>query len=220
MKQLPLFFTLLLLQNISLNAQVKLSSATFGAIEARCIGPAVMSGRITAIEGVNSNPKIIYVGAASGGVWKSTTAGMTFEPVFEKYPQSIGALAIDQDRPDTVWVGTGESNMRNSVSIGLGIFRSTDGGRNWTKMGLEKSEHISKIIIHPLNPNVLYVAAPGALWSDSLSPCTQRARQYARHRGKRKNKPLDFLRRRRKLEIPKRDLERDSAAFLFQHPRR
>lgn len=148
-------------------AQTTLSSATFGAIEARNIGPAVMSGRITAIEGVNNNPKVLYVGAAGGGVWKSTTAGMTFEPVFEKYPQSIGAIAIDQSKPDVVWVGTGESNMRNSVAVGLGIYRSTDAGRNWTRMGLEKSEHISKIIIHPKEPNTVYVAVPGPLWSDS-----------------------------------------------------
>ncbi len=159
-------FILLLVAFVG-QAQVKLSSATFGAIEARSIGPAVMGGRITAIEGVNSSPKTLYVGTAGGGIWKSTTAGLTFEPVFEKYPQSIGAMAIDQARPDTVWAGTGESNMRNSVSVGLGIFRSTDGGRNWTKMGLENSEHISRIIIHPANPNILYVAVPGKLWSDS-----------------------------------------------------
>lgn len=167
MKQLPLYLSIISLFAFRAEAQVKLSSATFGAIEARGIGPAVMGGRITAIEGVERSPKILYVGTAGGGVWKSTTAGMTFEPVFDKHPQSIGALAIDQARPDTVWVGTGESNMRNSVAIGLGIFLSTDGGRNWKGMGLEKSEHISKIIIHPADPNVVYVAVPGPLWSDS-----------------------------------------------------
>jgi photosystem II stability/assembly factor-like uncharacterized protein len=148
------------------SAQV-LNSSTFGQMEARSIGPAVMGGRITAIEGVNNSPKNLYVGTAGGGIWKSTTAGMTFEPIFDKYAQSIGALAIDQAHPDTIWAGTGESNMRNSVSIGTGIFRSTDGGRNWVKMGLDKSEHISKIIIHPTNPSILYVSVPGALWSDS-----------------------------------------------------
>ncbi|MDX2134691.1 MAG: hypothetical protein SFV52_07890 [Saprospiraceae bacterium] len=148
-------------------AQTKLSSATFGAVAARSIGPAVMGGRITAIEGVNSDPKVLYVGTAGGGVWKSNTAGMTYEPVFDKHPQSVGALAIDQAHPDTVWVGTGESNMRNSVSIGQGLFKSTDGGRNWTRVGLENSEHISKIVIHPQNSSVVYVAVPGPLWSDS-----------------------------------------------------
>ena len=148
-------------------AQVKLTSSTFSQMEARQIGPAVMGGRITAIEGENANPKVLYVGTAGGGIWKSVTAGMNFEPLFDKHPQSIGALAIDQKHPDTIWAGTGESNMRNSVSIGLGMYRSTDGGRNWTKMGLENSEHISKIILHPANSNILYVAVPGRLWSDS-----------------------------------------------------
>lgn len=165
------FHTLLLLFSVfsALQAQkpVSLSSATFGQMEARSIGPAVMSGRITAVEGVNSEPTTLYVGAAGGGVWKTSTGGFTFEPIFEKYPQSIGAIAIDQQRPDTVWVGTGESNMRNSVSVGLGIYRTTDGGRNWVQKGLEKTEHISKIIIHPNDANTLFVAAPGPLWSDS-----------------------------------------------------
>ena len=111
-------------------AQTSLTSSTFGAIEARNIGPAVMSGRITAIAGVPTDPKVLYVGTAGGGIWKSSTAGMTFEPVFEKYPQSIGAMAIDPANPNVVWVGTGESNMRNSVAIGLGIYRTSDGGGN------------------------------------------------------------------------------------------
>jgi len=148
-------------------AQTKVSSSTYGAIEARSIGPAVMGGRITAIEGVNKTPKVLYVGTAGGGVWKSTTAGFTFEPVFEKYPQSVGAIAIDQNKPETVWVGTGESNMRNSVSVGMGMYKSTDGGKNWNRIGLENSEHISKIVLNPNDGNVAYVAVPGKLWSDS-----------------------------------------------------
>jgi len=165
----PLFaaLSLFLLAQTGLQAQAKLSSSTFGALEARSIGPAVMGGRITAIEGVNTSPKTLYIGTAGGGVWKTNTAGFTFEPIFEKHPQSIGCLAIDQKHPDTLWVGTGESNMRNSVSVGLGIFKSTDGGRNWRSMGLENSEHISKIILHPSDPNTLFVAVPGKLWSDS-----------------------------------------------------
>ncbi len=167
MKQLISFFPFFAFLVFGANAQTKLTSSAFGAIEARSIGPAVMGGRITAIEGVNSSPKTLYVGTAGGGVWKSTTAGFTFEPVFEKYPQSIGCLAIDQNKPETIWVGTGESNMRNSVAVGQGIYRSTDAGRNWTRMGLENSEHISKIILHPTDANTLYVAVPGKLWSDS-----------------------------------------------------
>ncbi|MFN0036532.1 MAG: WD40/YVTN/BNR-like repeat-containing protein [Saprospiraceae bacterium] len=167
MKHLLSFLPLFAFLAIGASAQTKLTSSTFGAIEARSIGPAVMGGRITAIDGVNSSPKTIYVGTAGGGVWKSTTAGMTFEPVFEKHPQSIGCLVIDQNKPETVWVGTGESNMRNSVAIGLGLYKTTDAGRNWTRVGLENSEHISKIILHPTDPNTLYVAVPGKLWSDS-----------------------------------------------------
>lgn len=165
-----IFYTLLCFgATLALQAQktVKLNSAIFGQLESRAIGPAVMGGRITAIEGENKDPRTFYVGTAGGGVWKTKTGGFTFEPLFDKHPQSIGALAIDQRHPDTVWVGTGESNMRNSVAVGLGIFRSTDAGRNWTKMGLDNSEHISKIIIHPQQSNTLYVAVPGKLWSDS-----------------------------------------------------
>jgi photosystem II stability/assembly factor-like uncharacterized protein len=168
MRKLLTFLCVIALNSAAFSQKtVKLNSATFGQLDARAIGPAVMGGRITAIEGVNSDPRTLYVGTAGGGVWKTRTGGYTFEPLFEKHPQSIGALAIDQARPDTVWVGTGESNMRNSVSYGLGIYKSTDGGRNWVRMGLENSEHISKIIIHPKDANTLYVAVPGKLWSDS-----------------------------------------------------
>ncbi|MEZ4926695.1 MAG: hypothetical protein R3A50_10480 [Saprospiraceae bacterium] len=155
-----------LLASFNLHAQ-KISSSTFGAMEARSIGPAVMGGRTTAIDGVISSPKILYVGTAGGGVWKSTTAGITFESVFDKHPQSIGCLTIDQAHPDTIWVGTGECNMRNTVSVGKGLFKSTDAGRNWVRVGLENTEHISKIILHPNDPNTVLVAVPGPLWSDS-----------------------------------------------------
>jgi photosystem II stability/assembly factor-like uncharacterized protein len=147
--------------------QVKLSSAALGKIEARHIGPAVMGGRITSIDGFNNDPRIIYVGTAGGGVWKTTNGGSQFKSVFDKHCQSIGALAIDQTNADVVWVGTGESNMRNTVSVGNGIYKTIDGGENWVLMGLPNSEHISKIVIHPKNPDVVYVAVPGKLWSDS-----------------------------------------------------
>lgn len=144
----------------------KITSATIGDVSARSIGPAVMGGRITCIEGVNAKPKVVYVGAAGGGIWKTDDAGVSFKSVFDKYCQSIGDIAIDQNHPDTLWVGTGESNMRNTVSIGNGIYMSKDGGENWQQMGLQKTEHISKVIIHPGNSNIIYVAAPGPLWSD------------------------------------------------------
>ncbi len=149
-------------------AQSPVNSAMFGVMEARQLGPGTMSGRITAIEGVNNNEgKTIYIGTAGGGVWKSTNAGASYKPLFDKYCQSIGALAIDQKNPSTVFVATGESNMRNSVSIGNGVYKTTDAGSNWKKIGLDSTEHISKIIIHPTNSDIIYVAAPGALWSNS-----------------------------------------------------
>src|SRR5690349_1650838 len=147
--------------------QVKVTSALFGALTARQIGSAAMSGRITAIDGVNKDPRILYIGAAGGGVWKTINGGAVFKSVFDKYAQSIGAITIDQKNPDVVWVGTGESNMRNPVTIGNGIYRTDDGGDNWKKMGLDNTQHIAKIIVDPSNSNVVYVAAPGALWGDS-----------------------------------------------------
>lgn len=152
---------------LGIQAQPKFTSSMLGALEPRMLGPGTMSGRITAIEAINNNPRIVYVGSAGGGVWKSTNAGASFKPIFDKYNQSIGAITIDQQHPDTLWVGTGESNMRNSVSIGEGLYLSTDGGSNWKKMGLDSTEHISKIIINPSNPQDIWVAVPGPLWSSS-----------------------------------------------------
>jgi photosystem II stability/assembly factor-like uncharacterized protein len=143
---------------------VKLDSNSFGAIEARHIGPATTSGRIAAIDGVNSDPRILYVGSAGGGVWKSINAGTTFKPVFDKYAQSIGAVTIDQAHPETVWVGTGESWTRNSVSMGTGLYKTTDAGDTWKLMGLEDSERIARIVVDPKNSDVVYVAATGHLW--------------------------------------------------------
>ena len=140
----------------------------FGSMRARQIGPALMSGRITDIEGHPTDSRIIYIGTAGGGVWKSTDGGVIFKPIFDKHIQSIGAVAVDPKNPDkVVWVGTGEVWTRNSVSIGDGIYKSEDGGQNWTKMGLEKSERISSIQIDPNNPNTIYVGVLGNLWGNS-----------------------------------------------------
>lgn len=147
-------------------AQTKISSSTFGKMEARHLGPGTMSGRISAIDGVAGDGKTIYVGTAGGGIWKSTNAGASFKSVFDKYCQSIGAIAVDQKNPNIIYAGTGESNMRNSVSIGDGMYKSTDGGENWVKIGLDSTEQIAKIVIDPKNSNNIYVAAPGPLWSD------------------------------------------------------
>lgn len=164
-----IYFSIWLLFPVMIHAQTQVNSATFGSLEARQLGPGTMSGRISAIDGVNTdNGKTIYVGTAGGGIWKSVNAGASFKPIFDKHCQSIGAIAIDQKNPKIIYAGTGESNMRNSVSIGDGLYKSTDGGDNWAKIGgLDSTEHIAKVVIDPSNPNILYVAVPGALWSNS-----------------------------------------------------
>ncbi len=140
----------------------------FGDMQARQIGPAVMSGRIIDLEGHPTNNRIIYAGAAGGGVWKSVNGGATFNPIFDEHPQSIGSIALDPSNPDeVVWVGTGEIWTRNSVSIGEGIYKSIDGGQTWEEKGLKNSERISSIEIHPEDGNVLYVGVLGALWGDN-----------------------------------------------------
>jgi photosystem II stability/assembly factor-like uncharacterized protein len=147
----------------------QIGSATVSGLPARNIGSATMSGRISALAGVEQDGRItLFVGAASGGVWKSVNGGTTFKPVFDRESaQSIGAVAIDPSNPKNVWVGTGESWMRNSVSIGDGIYKSTDGGEDWTNMGLKGTEHISKILIDPKDGNRVLACAPGHAWNDS-----------------------------------------------------
>src|SRR3954454_2246284 len=116
-------------------------------LAARSIGPAAMSGRLPALDVVESNPGLMYAGGAAGGVWKSVNGGLTWTPVFDDQPvASIGAIAINQANPDIVWVGTGEGNPRNSVSIGNGVYRSLDGGKTWAHLGLEKTEHIPRLV--------------------------------------------------------------------------
>ena len=148
---------------------VKVDSDTISGLGARNIGSATMSGRIAAVDGVQEGQRLtVYVGSASGGVWKSQNGGTTFKPVFDKQSvQSIGAVTIDPKDPKTVWVGSGESWTRNSVSVGDGVYKSTDGGDNWTNLGLKDSERIAKILVDPSDTNTVYVCATGKLWSDS-----------------------------------------------------
>src|SRR5881398_1411482 len=144
--------------------------ATISGLGVRNIGSATMSGRISAIAGVKeSSGKItLFVGAASGGIWKSDDGGTRFRPVFDEQPvQSIGAIAIDPKNSRNIWVGTGESWTRNSVSIGDGIYKSSDGGENWTNAGLPNSERIAQIVVSPKNSDTVFASVPGALWSDS-----------------------------------------------------
>jgi hypothetical protein len=136
--------------------------SAFARLEWRSIGPANMGGRTADVEGVPGNANIVYVATASGGLWKTTNAGVTWKPIFERQGTiSIGDIALAPSNPDVVWVGTGESNVRNSVSFGDGVYKSPDGGKTWQHMGLKDTEHISAIAIHPQNPDIVYVGALG-----------------------------------------------------------
>ena len=133
----------------------------------RNIGPGGMSGRVTAIDVVTRNPEIMYVGTASGGLWKSESGGVKWKPIFEKEATaSIGAVAIQQSNPSVIWLGTGEGNPRNSLNGGYGVYRSLDAGKNWDLMGLENTRHIHRIIIDPTNPNIIYIGAIGSPWGE------------------------------------------------------
>jgi len=157
---------ILLLIAISLSAQ-DFSMDILKDMKPRNIGPGGMSGRVTAIDVVLKNPEVMYVGTASGGLWKSESGGVTWKPIFEnEATASIGSVAIQQSNPAVIWVGTGEGNPRNSLNGGYGIYRSLDGGKNWDLMGLKKTRHIHKIIIDPTNPNVVYVGAIGSPWGE------------------------------------------------------
>jgi len=143
-----------------------MSAETFKGLELRNIGPAFMSGRIADLAIHPENESLWYVAAGSGGVWKTVNAGTTFEPIFDNEGSySIGAIALDPEDINTVWVGTGEHGGGRHFGFGDGVYKSSDGGKNWKNMGLKSSEHIGKIIVHPDNPDVVYVAAQGPLWS-------------------------------------------------------
>ncbi|HSC30023.1 MAG TPA: hypothetical protein VLD67_22270 [Vicinamibacterales bacterium] len=139
-----------------------------GGLSWRSIGPAMFAGRVADVAGVPGNPDILYVGAASSGLFKSTNGGITFEPVFETGTTlSIGAIAVQRDNADVVYVGTGEGAVRNSISFGDGIYKTTDGGRSWTHLGLKGTERFSRIVIHPTNPQVVLAAATGRAFGSS-----------------------------------------------------
>ena len=160
-----LFFSIILITSIVQAQQIDIQKIK--GMKPRAVGPAGMSGRITAIDVVNSKPNIIYVGAASGGVWKSESEGIDWKPIFDKENlQAIGAITIQQSNPDVIWVGTGEGNPRNSLNGGYGIYKSIDAGANWKLMGLEKTRNIHRIIIDRDNPNIIYVAAIGSPWGE------------------------------------------------------
>lgn len=145
-----------------ISAPQEIDSALFKNLEWRNIGPANMMGRTTDVEGVPGNPNLVYVGTATGGVWKTTNGGVTWKPIFDHQPvSSIGDIALEPGNPEVIYIGTGESNVRNSVSFGNGVYKSTDGGKTWVHLGLEDTRHISRVLINPRQPNTVYVGALG-----------------------------------------------------------
>ncbi|MHA7128456.1 WD40/YVTN/BNR-like repeat-containing protein [Algoriphagus namhaensis] len=161
---------LALLLNLALTLSVlaqNVDMEQFAQMKMRSIGPAGMSGRIAAIDAVDANPSIIYAGSASGGLWKSTSGGITWKPIFDEQDvHSIGSISIYQKNPNIVWVGTGEGNPRNSLTMGYGVYRSLDAGETWELMGLEKTRAIHRIIVHPDDPNTVFVGAIGSPWGE------------------------------------------------------
>ncbi len=150
--------------SMTLPAQ-QLDMSKMKGLHFRNIGPAGMSGRVTAVDVNLKDPKIIFAGTASGGLWRSKDGGTTWKPVFDKENVlSIGAVTIDQSNPDIVWAGTGEGNPRNSMNMGGGLYRSLDGGDTWELMGLEKTHCIYRIIVSPVNSDIVYVGAIGSPW--------------------------------------------------------
>ncbi len=157
-----LFLPILLTCSLHVSAQTIPLDKYFKNFKPRCIGPSGMSGRITAIDALWEKPNHIYIGAASGGVWKTENGGTSWTPLFDDQPtQNIGSIAIQQSNPSVIWVGTGEGNPRNSVNIGEGIYKTLDGGKTWKRMGLENTRNIHRIIIDPTNPDVVYAGAIG-----------------------------------------------------------
>ena len=171
MKMLNRFSTLLSLFVFTLMHALLFGQDVDSFIEGmnvRHIGPGAMSGRVTTIDVQRNRPEVIYIGTASGGLWRSETAGVQWEPLFDDQPtQSIGALALSPSNPDVIWVGTGEGNPRNSHSSGRGVFRSIDGGATWEMMGLEETHNIHRVIIHPNDSKTVWVGATGTAWGDS-----------------------------------------------------
>jgi photosystem II stability/assembly factor-like uncharacterized protein len=152
----------------AVTSQAAIDPDLLEGLSARTLGPAAVSGRISAIDVVSSNPNHIVIGAATGGVWISENGGLNWTPVFDDQAvASIGAVAINQASPDVIWVGTGEGNTRNSTSIGGGMFKSIDGGKHWRRIGLENTERINRIALHPDNPDIAYAAALGSLWGEN-----------------------------------------------------
>src|SRR5438874_6087494 len=173
-------FIVFLVSSVFAQQPLKFDAATVSGLPARNIGSATMSGRIAALDAVVRNGRLtLFVGSASGGVWKSVNGGTTFKPVFDRQAvQSIGAVTIDPSNPKIVWVGSGESWVRNSVSVVDGVYKSTDGGENLTNVGLKDSEHIARILVDPKDSNNVLACHTGHLW-DAKDECGLFMTSYA-----------------------------------------
>ncbi|MFN8574733.1 MAG: hypothetical protein U0132_21950, partial [Gemmatimonadaceae bacterium] len=167
--RIPFLFAASLLFSQAAHGQDKpleVDSATIAGLRWRNIGPANFQGRVSDVVGIPSPSKTFLVAAAAGGIWKSTNNGQTWRPVFDDQRViSMGMLAIAPSDTMQVWAGTGEPNSRNSITPGGGVYKSMDGGLTWKSMGLERTQAIGRIVVHPTNPNIVYVAALGAPWS-------------------------------------------------------
>ena len=153
---------------LSSPASAQVDFDALSSMEARSVGPSGQGGRINAVDVLVHDPDVIYVGAAAGGVWRSRNGGTTWEPIFDDQAvQSIGAIAVNQTNPDVIWVGTGEGSPRNSVNHGNGVYKSIDGGLTWTHLGLDGSRAIHRILLHPNDPDVAYLAVVGSPFGDS-----------------------------------------------------
>ena len=163
-------------------ATARLNSAFLDAFHFRLIGPNSPSGRVWQVVGVPSQPNTVYVCTCQGGVWRTTNYGATLEPIFdEENGASCGAVAIAPSDPNQIWVGTGEPAQRQSNALGSGVFKSTDGGKTWQHLGLEKTEQIAAVVIHPSDPETVYVAALGHLWGRNPERGVYKTRTGARH---------------------------------------
>jgi len=150
---------------VKVEPKVEVARPILDGLTARSIGPANMGGRVVDLAVVESKPETFYVATAGGGVWKTTDGGAAFAPVFDDQPtQCVGAVAVCQAKPEVVYVGTGEGNPRNSVSWGNGVYKSANGGKTWTHCGLADTHHIGRVVVHPQNPDIAFVAAMGHFW--------------------------------------------------------
>src|SRR5258705_426431 len=151
---------------VAAQSKITLDSTLLAGFRWRNLGPANMMGRVSSVVGIPSPSKTFFVAAAAGGIWKTTNNGTTFRPVFDNERCiSMGELAIAPSDTNQVWAGTGEEDSRNTISPGCGIYKSTDGGLTWKPSGLEKSGAIGRIVVHPTNPNIVYVAVLGQPWA-------------------------------------------------------